>query len=327
MRLTRRQFSTLLPVLGGTFAGASTPEAVHEPGEPTLTLLMAGDIMLDGLPGASIAQGIDVFADFASLLTAADVTVGNLECAVGVKGARLDKKYTFQAHPRVVPVLARYFDAVSLANNHSGDFGKEALVECLELLDAAWIGHFGAGHNLEEAHRPWVVKRRGIKLALLGYDEFKPQSFEAGPDTPGVAWSLGDRYEARVMADIRRAKDALGADVVIPFLHWGWENEPHNVRQESFAHRMIDAGADIVVGGHPHVTQSFELYKGKLIVYSLGNFVFDEFEGRTGWLLRLTISTRGLVRWETIVLETDAQGTPHLAREFKGPAGSMDRAG
>lgn len=311
MTLTRRQFAAILPAAGWVLAGSiSVARAADDPGS-TFTLLMAGDIMLDGLPGESIARGVDVFAEFADVLKGADVSVGNLEFAVGVKGAKLDKKFTFQAHPRVVPLLAKYFHALSLANNHSGDYGKEAFVECIERLDTARIGHFGGGRNLDQVHQPWIIERNGVKLALLGYDEFHPKAFEAGPETPGVAWSLGDPYEARVMADIRDARETHGADLVIPFLHWGWEDEPHNVRQECFARRMIDAGADVVVGGHPHVTQAFDTYKEKLIVYSLGNFVFDGYEDRTGWLLRLTLNKTQLVRWETLVIRTDAQGTPH----------------
>jgi poly-gamma-glutamate synthesis protein (capsule biosynthesis protein) len=320
MLITRRQFAATLVASGLTLARSDLIASGEVDHGPTFTLLMAGDMMLDGLPGASIARGVDVFAEFAGVLKGADVVIGNLECTVGVKGARVDKKYTYQAHPRVIPLLARYFHAVSLANNHTGDYGKAAFVECIERLDAARIGHFGGGRDLDEAHRPWVVGRAGIRLALLGYDEFKPQSFEAGPDVPGVAWSLGDTHEARAMEDLRVAREVFGADLVIPFLHWGWEEEPHNVRQQTFARRLIDAGADVVVGAHPHVTQGFEIYKGKLIVYSLGNFVFDGYDDRIGWLLRLTLSRRGPVRCETIDLRTDSQGTPHPAQRVEGPA-------
>jgi poly-gamma-glutamate synthesis protein (capsule biosynthesis protein) len=117
---------------------------------------------------------------------------------------------------------------------------------------------------------------------------------------------------------------AQQADLVIPYLHWGWEYEPANDRQKQLARLMIDAGADLVVGGHPHVTQGAEYYQGKLIVYSLGNFVFDGFdEGptRVGWLLRLRLNKRGLAAWDTVVTEMDAGGIPHVRRDTASPAG------
>ena len=287
---------------------------------PQVRLLFVGDIMLDNLPGETVAEGGDPFAHFASILDGADLAVGNLECVVATVGEKVPKSYNFRAHPRVVPLLARYFDAVSLANNHTGDFGKEALVEMLDLLDKGKVRHFGAGRNLEEAHAPLILEHKGLRIALLGYDEFRPREFAAGPDTPGVAWSLWE--QPRVLADIRAARTKHRADLVIPYMHWGWEGDPEpNERQRALARRMIDAGADVVVGGHPHVTQGAESYKGRLIVYSLGNFVFDEYKDRTGWVLRLTLNKDGLVEWDTVVARTDERGTPHPVPEATSPRG------
>jgi poly-gamma-glutamate synthesis protein (capsule biosynthesis protein) len=162
--------------------------------------------------------------------------------------------------------------------------------------------------------------RQGLRIAVLGYNEFKPRSFEAGASHPGVAWS----EDHQTIADIRRARKA-GADVVIPFMHWGWERELHPTRrQQTLARKMIDAGADVVVGGHPHVTQGTEYYKGKLIVYSLGNFVFDGFElpeAKMGWILRLTVSKRGIVEWQTRNARMDEDGTPHPDATDRTPCG------
>ena len=116
-----------------------------------------------------------------------------------------------------------------------------------------------------------------------------------------------------MIADLRAAR-AAGADHVIPFLHWGWEREAQpGERQRSFARRLIDEGAAAVVGGHPHVTQGAEIYRGKPIVYSLGNFVFDGFdypEAQRGWLLRLTLDRGGVTYWETLAAQIDDAGTP-----------------
>lgn len=162
---------------------------------------------------------------------------------------------------------------------------------------------------------------KGQRLALLGYNEFKPRSFEAGPDWPGVAWSVDEQ----VVTDIRAARIRHQADLVIPYMHWGWENEPANDRQKKLARLMIDAGADMVIGGHPHVTQEVEYYQGKLIVYSLGNYVFDGFEegpSRVGWLVRLRLNKQGLVAWDTVVAHMDADGIPHLEKETPSPSGA-----
>jgi poly-gamma-glutamate synthesis protein (capsule biosynthesis protein) len=169
-----------------------------------------------------------------------------------------------------------------------------------------------------------LLERAGVRIALLGYDEFQPRAFEAGADTPGVAWS----EDEQVITDIRAAR-ALGAQLVIPFMHWGWENEGAPCpRQRKLARVLLDAGADAVIGSHPHVTQGAETYDGKPIIYSLGNFVFDGFETeptRTGWLLRLTVDEHGVLHWETVVARLDERGLPSPDLEAISPCG--DRSG
>ncbi len=284
-------------------------------------LVFVGDVMLDDGPGKTIQGGRDPLAHFAAALKDADFTVGNLECPVATKGRGLENKiYAFRAHPRVLGVLKGRFDALAVSNNHSGDYGQEAFVETLALLDQAGIRHFGGGRNLAAAHAPLWVERKELRIALLGYNEFKPRSFEAGPDWPGIAWS----EDSQVVADIRAAR-AAGADLVIPFMHWGWEREPQpSERQRQLARTMIDAGADLVIGGHPHITQGAEYYQGKLIVYSLGNFIFDGFETpetRRGWLLRLTVDRSGLIAWDTLAADMDDAGTPHPVPGAQTPCG------
>jgi len=286
-----------------------------------VTLIFAGDIMLDDGPGRFIARGGDPLAPFAKTLKAADYRIANLECPVASNGRRLSgKPFTFRAHPRTLAVLQCRFDAVSLANNHTGDYGKAALLETLQRLDAAGIAHFGAGKNLTEAHQPLWIERNGLKIAVLGYNEFAPRAFEAGTSTPGTAWSEDDH----VISDIRAAK-AAGADIIIPFMHWGWEHEPSpSERLRTLARRMIDEGASMVVGSHPHVTQGADIYQGKPIVYSLGNFVFDGFntpEARLGWLLRLKLDNSGVVEWDVIAAKMDDNGTPHPVPGAVTPCG------
>lgn len=275
-----------------------------------VTLVFAGDIVLDDVAGAMIARGRDPFAAFAPLFKNADIRLGNLECVVATTGSAGDKNYTFRAHPRVLPVLKRHFDAMALANNHSGDYGREAFAEMLGLLPAAGLQFFGGGRNLTEAHTPLIVERKGLRIALLGYNEFMPRSFEADSDAPGVAWS----EDEQVVADIHAARRVHRADLVIPVMHWGWENEPvANARQRQLARRMVDAGADAVIGGHPHVTQDIEHYRGKPIVYSVGNFVMKETDNanqRVGWVLRLRLDATGVQAFDTRAARIDMEGVP-----------------
>ena len=278
----------------------------------SLRVIFVGDIMLDDTPGRVITEGRDPFAAVAKLLRDADYRIGNLECPIATVGQAMESKiYSFRAHPRVLPMLERHIDAVSVANNRTGDYGKAAFMETLAHLDSKGIVHFGGGANATSAHKPRWIERNGLRIAVLGYNEFKPRSFEAGAMTPGIAWS----EDSHVVSDIRAARKA-GADVVIPFMHWGWERETTpSERQRKLARKMIDAGADIVVGSHPHVVQGAEIYKGKPIIYSLGNFVFDSFTTPVttlGWTLHLKLDKRGVSAWHTRAVQMDEEGLPHL---------------
>lgn len=289
--------------------------------EPTLpvTLVFAGDIVLDDTAGDMIRQGGDPFADFENVFQQADIRLGNLECVVATTGSAGDKNYTFRAHPQVLPVLQRHFDALALANNHSGDFGREAFAEMLELLPKAKLGYFGGGHNLTEAHTPQMFERKGLRVAVLGYNEFMPRSFEADFNAPGVAWS----EDEQVVADIQKARSFYHADLVIPVMHWGWENElVANPRQHQLARLMVDAGADAVIGGHPHVTQDIELYKGKPIIYSVGNFVMKETDNhrqRQALVLRLQLTPQGVTGFSTVATRISMDGIPSLDKAVSSP--------
>lgn len=295
-------------------AGAHAEVSGDEPrAAETLSIVFGGDVMLDGGPGHAIMNGKDPFSDFESLLKGADFAVCNLECTVATSSKqRADKSYLFFSRPRGLEPVKRYFTAVSVANNHALDYGRKAFVEELELLDEAGIGHFGGGRNRREAHRPLLLERKGLRVALLAYNDIPPRSFAAGMFRPGVAWM----DEGKMVSDITKAHTAGRADIVIPFLHWGSEMEPlPKTEQQALARRLIDAGASAVIGGHPHVTQTVEVYRGRPIIYSLGNFVFDYFPVDppiwTGWLAKLTFSRDGNVDFGIVRFEIDPAGIPH----------------
>lgn len=276
----------------------------------TVKLLFAGDVVLDDTAGAMIERGEDPFQGFAALFAQGDIRLANLECVIATTGSAGDKNYTFRAHPRVLPVLKRHFNALALANNHSGDYGREAFAEMLGLLQGAGIAQFGGGHNLSHAHAPLIIERKGLRIALLSYNEFMPRSFEADSHAPGIAWS----EDEQVVADIRAARTTHRADLVIPVMHWGWENEPlANDRQRQLARTLVAAGADAVIGGHPHVRQDIEIIHGKPVIYSVGNFVMketDNAEQRIGWVLELNLDAAGVRTWRTHTARLDLEGIP-----------------
>jgi poly-gamma-glutamate synthesis protein (capsule biosynthesis protein) len=129
-------------------------------------LVMAGDVMVAEEPGELIAQGHDPFAAVAKYFPANRLRIANLECVIATTGQAEIKPFTFRAAPAAIPTLRRYFDAVTVANNHSGDFGKPAFAEQLGLLEAAHLPYFGGGRDLAAAHQPWIVNRNGLRIAF-----------------------------------------------------------------------------------------------------------------------------------------------------------------
>jgi poly-gamma-glutamate synthesis protein (capsule biosynthesis protein) len=278
-------------------------------------LTFVGDIMLDGGPGHLVTNGIDPFADVSTYLTDSDLTIGNLECAITRKGHAQDKPYTFKGPRQSLPFLKKYFSAVSLANNHAADWGAAGFGDELTLLSETGLPWFGGGATEPKARAPLVLEVKGRKVALLGYNEFPPRSFAATSTKPGTAWLI----EKNVVADIRRTRNEHSPNLVILYLHWGEELEPlPRDDQVALAHRLIDAGADAVIGSHPHVTQTIEFYRDKPIVYSLGNFLFDYFPTDplvwTGYILRLDYNDGLVPKLSSVPIELDPAGVPHLLK-------------
>jgi poly-gamma-glutamate capsule biosynthesis protein CapA/YwtB (metallophosphatase superfamily) len=314
-----RQSTALLLILNCIAVIAQAQS--KQPARETIDLAFVGDVMLAETPGERISLGEDPFGEFAEVLRKVDLSIGNLECVVATIGKEYDKPYVFRAHPRVLEVVKKHLDIVCLANNHTGDYGHAAFLEQLRLLEQNRIRYVGGGRDCVHARQPLIIDRNGLRVAFLAYNDFKPRAFEAGPSWPGVAWAV----DAQITADIEAARTIHRADFVIPMLHWGWEYEQANDRQRQLAKLMIDAGADMIVGGHPHVTQEVEYYKGKLIVFSLGNFIFNGFDpgpARIGWVLRTRIGKEGLITWDTLVAKIDDLGQPFLQVDAPSPSGT-----
>jgi len=232
-----------------------------------------GDIMLAGSGTRTFKKiGYDYpFAATTAELKTADIVIGNLESPIAKGGKEfLNKKYRFRSAPRTAAALKNAgFSIVTLANNHMMDFGRTALEETLHHLDMAGISYAGAGETLYEARKSAILIVKGIKVAFLAYSLTLPDEFYATTDRPGTAPGYSRFYQEDI-AEARRV-----ADYVVVSFHWGTESrEIPNPYQVTAAHRAVDAGADIVIGHHPHVLQGIERYKNGVIFYSLGNFAF-----------------------------------------------------
>ena len=255
-----------------------------------VVLQFAGDVMLGGRWEQELAQDqyYYPFAKISQELKAADITVVNLEAPLTTRGAEYrEKKFRFRVNPVAAQALRKAgITTVSLANNHSMDFGAQGLSDTITALKLAGIDHIGAGNNLSEARRPVIYDIRGTKVALLGYSLTLPQEFWAASNRPGTAPLL----EKLVHADISAARKQ--ADIVVVTVHWGEEGTTRlRPYQPRLARMMIDAGADAVIGHHPHVLQGAEVYKQGIIFYSLGNFIFGNKSSRSGesLLVRLIV--------------------------------------
>jgi poly-gamma-glutamate synthesis protein (capsule biosynthesis protein) len=223
------------------------------------------------------------------MLRAADLAYCNLECPISDQGRDQHHLYSFRADPRSLEGLQQAgFRVVSQANNHTYDWGPAAVLDSVERLRTAGIRTVGAGQNDLEAHYPAIVDVGGLKVGFLAYVNIEPKEATAGVDRPGVAWL----EPARALADIRFARPLVSLLIVCP--HWGVEYALRPTpEQVKLAHQMIDAGADLIVGSHPHVVQPLEQYHGCWVAYSLGNFVFDQKNPATHRGLLLEVKVRG----------------------------------
>lgn len=245
-----------------------------------IRLTAVGDIMMDGTAKPYMTEtGYDAaFDGVRTQLSNTSVLVGNLEGPLTHHAKiMVEKKYTFRSPPDLVAgALARAgFNAVSLANNHSLDFGVQGMRDTILALQRYNIAHFGAGENINEARKPVIIDVQGVKLGLLGYSNTFPEEFWAGSENPGTAFG----HAEHLAEDIRKLKSQV--DFVAINIHWGQEGTTKlRDYQPYLAYLAIDAGADLVIGHHPHVLQAVEEYKNGLILYSLGNFVFGSFSPR-----------------------------------------------
>ena len=256
--------------------GSDTVEPDESEPKEDVTLLFAGDLFLtDILQEKYDKNGISAAAtqELLSVTRGADVFMLNQEFPFGTTGEAMeDKQYTFRVAPKYVSILPELgTDIVTLANNHMLDFGRGPLTETLTALDGAGILHVGAGQNLQAASALKTIDVGGRTIGFLGATRVIPEhSWTASKSNSGLFTTYDP---TKLVTEIQEAKKTC--DYVVVYVHWGVERntEPEDY-QKSLARQYIDAGADAVIGAHPHVLQGIEYYQGKPIFYSLGNFIF-----------------------------------------------------
>ncbi len=277
---------TSTPTPAPTATGTPTPTPTNTP-TPTpepldITICFAGDVSLAD-DAVTIRQwknsgedlGRCISPELLELMNTADVMCINNEFTFSTRGKPMEgKAYTFRAVPERVALLKEMgVDLALLANNHVFDYGKESILDTFETLESADIAYFGAGRNLEEAMKPYYVELDGITIAFVAAsraekNKMTPQATES---EPGILRC----YDTELFLNVIKEADA-NADIVLASVHWGTEYSTVLEEVQLTTGKLyLDAGADAVIGSHSHCLQGMEIYDGKPIIYSLGNFWFN----------------------------------------------------
>jgi poly-gamma-glutamate capsule biosynthesis protein CapA/YwtB (metallophosphatase superfamily) len=301
-------------VLAYVVGRAGDESAASPSAEPKGKLLIhgTGDVSLDPsqIPAFRTHGYGWAWSGLDGLFGRDDLTMVNLECPVTDIVDPEPKAFTFRCDPLALPAAHRAgIDVVSQANNHAYDQGPAGLVSSLAAIRAAGLAPVGAGVNESEALRAARFEVHGWTVAVVGIDQvLDPLDQVAGPSKPGTAGGHDFRLALRAVRDA-----AASSDLVFVMIHWGVELEarprPYQVRQ---AHRMIDAGADVIFGAHPHVLQPLETYRGRPIFYSLGNLVWPRIseEASTTAIAEVTVAPDGTIRARMIPVEIVSNGHP-----------------
>jgi poly-gamma-glutamate capsule biosynthesis protein CapA/YwtB (metallophosphatase superfamily) len=273
----------------GARASEGTAVAVPDPGP--VTLAFVGDINVQRSLADRLASDPQGFVGpFADVLRGADLAVGNLEAALATGGSSVDKQFTFRAPPTVLDALrAGGLDVVSVANNHGVDFGSTGLEETIAVKRAQPDGMaIGVGADEDEAFAPHIAEVGGQRIAVIAATQVIDGQFIASwtaqADQPGLASA---KRVDRLVEEVQAVRDDV--DTVVVYLHWGTESEVcPSVAQQELARALVDAGADVIVGGHAHRVQSGGRLDGAFVGYGLGNFLFGAVSpdsAKTGVLL------------------------------------------
>lgn len=284
--------------------------------EKEAEILLAGDICIqDYIAGYYDKDGIGgiVSMELRAKMLTADIMMANQEFAFSERGKPMeDKQFTFRIAPRYVSMFTDMgIDIVSLANNHALDYGREALADCFPALDNANIRYVGAGENYERAKKLEIIEVNGMKIGVLAASRVIPVTdWNAGTERSGMFTTYDPTALLQEIEEGKKKCDAL-----IVYVHWGEESAtfPEDY-QVTMAHQYIDAGADAVIGAHPHVMQGLEYYKDKVIAYSLGNFIFTTRTGNTA-MLRINFSADGTQKAQLVPVDASSFPIDAMAHE------------
>ena len=317
----RSRYSLLRPlVLLALFAAASPSAAAEQkPSADDITIAAVGDIMLGHRAEPYLVKEGPAypFVHVLAVLRQAHLVIGNLESPISARGTAVEnKQFTLRVGPVAVEALkSAGIRVVTLANNHILDFGPQALQDTLAILGENGILFAGAGMDLDDARAPAFLKVGDRTIAFLSYSLTFPLDFYASAGRPGTA----PGYREYVRKDIRKARPL--ADLVVVSFHWGAElMASAKDYQQDLGRRSIDWGADLVLGHHPHVLQELEIYRGRLIAYSLGNFVFGSESDKTNssMILLCTFKGKALVRVEAVPLDVNNYRVAYQPRILTG---------
>jgi poly-gamma-glutamate synthesis protein (capsule biosynthesis protein) len=274
-------------------ADAATDGSGVSTATPDVRIVCVGDMTFSRSGARSMGDPDDLLAAVRKRLADADITYGNLETPLSSRGKPADKQYTFRGPISAAAALARAgFDVVSVANNHSLDYGRTAFADTIDALEDAGVTPVGGGADRDAAWAPVIVKANGARVAFLAFSEITPVDFAATSTRSGCAYT---QDFAAVRSAVKAA--AQTADYTVVAMHWGIENNyTPTARQVKEGRALIKAGADAVLASHPHVLQGVEFYRDGLIAYSMGNFVFSPgaASGRDSAILHLTLTADGV---------------------------------
>ena len=277
-------------------SGEEPPEEETPAGSSDATLAFAGDVLFsEQYLSAYDRGGISAIADSEMLshMQEADLFILNEEFPFSTQGEAMEEKqYTFRIDPKYVSIFRELgTDIVTVANNHALDFGQAAFCDTLDTLRQADITCIGGGYNIAEASAPAIVTAQDQTFAVFGATRVSPSySWYATDSQPGLFQTYDPSKLNAAIAEMSQT-----VDHVIVFVHWGVErSETPEEYQRTLAQGYIDAGADLIVGCHPHVLQGFEYYNGVPIVYSLGNYLFGNRDGETLLLQAIFSKENGL---------------------------------
>ncbi len=287
-----------------TTTTAPTTTTTTEPPKGPVTIAFGGDVHFEGFLGQALAdEPLTMLDPVADMMADADLAIINLETAITDRGSPSAKQFNFRAPPAAFDALrAAGVDVVSMANNHGLDFGPEGLEDSLLFAADADFPVVGIGNDAAEAYAPWTTTVNGQRIAVIGATQVLDSSLIATWTATEEQAGLASAKEVDTLA-AAVAEARTDHDTVIVFLHWGIEGDTCPApRQLELADTLVEAGADLIVGGHAHRVQGGGLKGEALVHYGLGNFIFytEGGAGTTSGVLRVTMDGRTVEDYEWI---------------------------